>query len=666
MARAQAATRRFDASGTTGDLAVALDAARAACASVDNWHLAGDLLIRLLRLRYERTGSVEDLDDAVQAGHTVFKVGRAVVGAAAEYARALMARHELTGDPADVEAAVDMGRRVVGSTGEHDAALPVRRSDLAAALRLRFLLTGAAEDLAEALDLSARAVVGAVGHSPATRAAASATSALVHRARFAHTGDPTDLDHAIGQGEDAERHGRAGAPGGAERKAELAAALLDRHRLTGSAADLDRAADLARLAVAATPPEHPALPRHLAGLGDVHHARFDRDHDPLILAEALDVRRRVVGLPCTPDRLRLATALDLARTATAAGHGDVTREAWDLVFRLDPGSDLASTAVAHLVAVGRPRDAVEFFQLSATPGEPLRPFGELARAAVGGPVVLINVDAWRCDALVVVGGDALVVPLPDLTERDAAEAAARLVDAAAEPELSRAWLPATLRWLWDVVGAPLFAAFRHVGGEPGVLPRVWWCLAGRYRFLPVHAAGTKDGPSVPKLVVSSHTRDLVALLHPPRPRAEPVVLLDREGSTPLADLVPADARVLAATATAEQLGRANWLHLTEPDVTFAFADLDLGALDFVFLSEHAAPPIAEGDDLAAVLHAAGRTQVVASRWAAPDVTPALYRALSASGVPDPTDTATALHAALADLRRTGHPADWAGYAHYGY
>jgi hypothetical protein len=43
---------------------------------------------------------------------------------------------------------------------------------------------------------------------------------------------------------------------------------------------------------------------------------------------------------------------------------------------------------------------------------------DLSTAAHGGPVVVINVSAYRCDALTVTGDNVQVTPLPTLTAVD--------------------------------------------------------------------------------------------------------------------------------------------------------------------------------------------------------------------------------------------------------
>ena len=189
------------------------------------------------------------------------------------------------------------------------------------------------------------------------------------------------------------------------------------------------------------------------------------------------------------------------------------------------------------------------------------PFAELAQAAAGGPVVLVNVAPRRCDALVVVDGHVAVVPLPGLTLAELVPrtagfltAIAVLTGAAApdapQPEAQRRRAAArvevgeTLDWLWRVVAAPVLAA--AIPGEAGSVedwPRLWWCPTGLLTLLPLHAAGPLDrGDGVLDRVVPSYTASLRALAHarrgvPSRPEPVDSALVVGMPQTPgLADL----------------------------------------------------------------------------------------------------------------------------------
>ncbi|QGN48117.1 CHAT domain-containing protein [Micromonospora sp. WMMC415] len=211
----------------------------------------------------------------------------------------------------------------------------------------------------------------------------------------------------------------------------------------------------------------------------------------------------------------------------------------------------------------------------------------LLPAAADGPVVIVNVSRWRCDALVVRTSGVEVVNLPSLTLRavvgqtneylrvlqevDQAtyilhQARRRYDDGdrsldsirrytAAKQSWQRAagerdrTLTTTLRWLWDQIAEPVLACLGFVATPAdGAWPRMWWCPTGPLTLMPLHAAGYHDptdtpaGRTVLDRVVSSYTPTLRALLEARRPLGSPpaearmlvVALADTPDEVPLA------------------------------------------------------------------------------------------------------------------------------------
>jgi hypothetical protein len=190
----------------------------------------------------------------------------------------------------------------------------------------------------------------------------------------------------------------------------------------------------------------------------------------------------------------------------------------------------------------------------------------LLGAAKNGPVVVLNVSRWRCDALIVTAAGVRVKKLPSLDERtvidrvgdylrvlqpialdtDAPSSDASSSDAPSSEDpvakfvrqtlaYKRArhdreeTLRSTMEWLWtDVVGPVL----DELGfGDPPPpwkpSPRVWWCPTGLLTLLPLHGAGYHrgaEGPSgrtVLDRVVSSYVPTLRVLRQAQAPRTYP-------------------------------------------------------------------------------------------------------------------------------------------------
>ncbi|MFE9023895.1 CHAT domain-containing protein [Streptomyces sp. NPDC007808] len=182
----------------------------------------------------------------------------------------------------------------------------------------------------------------------------------------------------------------------------------------------------------------------------------------------------------------------------------------------------------------------------------------LLPAASGGPVVIVNVSRWRCDALIVTEQGVRDRALPDLTldratewtntyldvlhaaeqarhdhqlKRDSAEKDPNPATIRAELHAARAVLEAESRTdemlttlqkdLWDSVAGPVVDELdlKRVPPANAPWPRLWWCPTGPLTLLPLHTAGHHTeaaGEAVPRTVldrvVSSYTPTLRALL----------------------------------------------------------------------------------------------------------------------------------------------------------
>jgi CHAT domain len=182
-------------------------------------------------------------------------------------------------------------------------------------------------------------------------------------------------------------------------------------------------------------------------------------------------------------------------------------------------------------------------QVRALPGLEafLRPpqIEELRPAAAGGPVVVVNVSQWRCDALLVTDTGTRVVELSAVTHDIVSDHATSYLDALQNYE-STAVTPATmhtvgqvittiLEWLRDAIAQPVLIELGHEGlGPDQVWPRLWWYPTGPLAVLPLHAAGyhhpahNHRGRSVLDRAVSSYTPTLRALAQARRTRPRPV------------------------------------------------------------------------------------------------------------------------------------------------
>ncbi|KAG8778601.1 hypothetical protein FRC12_024915 [Ceratobasidium sp. 428] len=157
----------------------------------------------------------------------------------------------------------------------------------------------------------------------------------------------------------------------------------------------------------------------------------------------------------------------------------------------------------------------------------------LKKAATRGPVVVINTQKARCDALILAPDhdDVMHVPLVRLNQEALGRLRGNMValighrgdedkprgvkrhrsSESAQDKLN------LLKVLWSDVVEPILSALQYTSKPaPDELPHITWCATGVLSFLPLHAAGLYDGTSrnTFDLVVSSYTPTLAALLAP--------------------------------------------------------------------------------------------------------------------------------------------------------
>jgi tetratricopeptide (TPR) repeat protein len=351
-------------------------------------------------------------------------------------------------------------------------------------------------------------------------------------------------------------------------------------------------------------------------------------------------------------------------------------------------------------------------------------FAELLEAAARGPVVIINVSGYRCDALTVTTSGVLVTPLTALTGADVVAHGAAFMSAVARWPEDQEAIAQTLAWLWDSVMVPLLPVLTAACAAPaGQRPRVWWCPTGPLSFLPLHAAGRHDDPggSVLDRFVSSYTltlRLLVRARTPVVPRRAPgsllvVALPDTPGLAPLpnaateaddftgqfgqaSQLRDADATVEAARRA---LGQGPALahfachgtqDVTDPSAGYlrlwdgrlsiteiAGLRVDGGELAYLSACETVTGGIQLSDEvitLATAFRLAGYHHVIGTLWNISDIQAAkvarhVYQALKdpSTGGIDASGTAAALDTAVLAIRnlRRSVPWLWAPYVHIG-
>ncbi len=106
---------------------------------------------------------------------------------------------------------------------------------------------------------------------------------------------------------------------------------------------------------------------------------------------------------------------------------------------------------------------------------------ELKSIAEMGPIVLINVSDYRCDALIIDKREFRSLLLPCLNVVDIRARAAALGSSELNTQL--------LEWLWDTIAGPVLEALGFTERPSGRWPRLWWIPTGPLVKFPIHAAG---------------------------------------------------------------------------------------------------------------------------------------------------------------------------------
>ncbi|KUJ09999.1 uncharacterized protein LY89DRAFT_656612 [Mollisia scopiformis] len=134
---------------------------------------------------------------------------------------------------------------------------------------------------------------------------------------------------------------------------------------------------------------------------------------------------------------------------------------------------------------------------------------QIKAAASKGPIAVINVSRYRCDAFLITSSEIKVLELPNLHEREVNEHAMVLNAVGVTSSL--------LEWLWDVVARPVLEAlgFKQTPSDDD-WPHLWWIPTGALTQLPIHASGYHFRGSTETVidrVISSYSSSVKALIY---------------------------------------------------------------------------------------------------------------------------------------------------------
>ncbi|WP_406118348.1 CHAT domain-containing protein [Streptomyces sp. NBC_00989] len=771
---------RYTRDGDLDDLDEDIDLQREALHLVPAGHperpgLLSNLATALTE-RHEALGVRDDLSEALALLEEAMAAGpasRRLATVAGAHGLALHALHAITGDQDTLERALVSLRTAVDATAPTDPQLPLQLANLAVSLREASAHRAAAA--AEAVD----AARGALAVLDEGRSATAVRGSLL-LALAARSGDG-DLDEAATLARRVVADTPPDDPGLSRWLANLAYVLNLRHESTHEADD--RAGALDALRAAARTGTGPADVRLYAAREEGRLAALTGDARAAAEAFALGVELLPAATPRRLERpdaqRRLAGAAGLASDAAAMwlacgdperalsllelGRGvllnrrsgihadladlhdadaDLARRFEDLrdaLDRLDHPPLTLPTLPPTAEATGRERErrrdleaelALVVGGIRASPGRAgfqLPPSVEsLLAEAAHGPVVVVNVSEYRCDALVLTAEGLRHVPLDGLDADEVEEAAdalhtdvvTALDPRAAQDEVDAAneRVTATLDLLWREVAAPVLAELRVTDPDT----RVWWVPTQALCRLPLHAAtasGTQDASGIPKSLVdrtvSSYTPTVTALHHArargaapdrtvaavvhadvrrpglpelPAARREARAAADRLGAEPL-DLAECGREALVsalitcthlhlalhAVADQDDPGTSRFLL---PDLDLTFAEIAArrggwGRLAYLSACETTYTPRALADEaihLTSAFLLVGFSGVIGTLWRVPDAVAETTARVFYDALDTARDQPAAALARTARQVRVHYgdaPAAWAAHHHVG-
>jgi methyl coenzyme M reductase subunit C-like uncharacterized protein (methanogenesis marker protein 7) len=233
----------------------------------------------MLGRRFERTGSMDDLNRAVEVTNmAVDATPQDHPDRAAclnNLGSRLGTRFKRTGSIKDLNHAVDVAGMAVDATPQDYPNRAGYLNNLGKLLGRRFERTGSIKDLNRAVDVTGMAVDATPQDYP-DRAGHLNNLGICLGTRFERTGSIEDLNRAVDVADMAVDATPQDHPNRAAHLSNLGNKLGRRFKRTGSIKDLNRAVDVADMAVDATPQDHPDRAGHLNNLGNWLGRRFER------------------------------------------------------------------------------------------------------------------------------------------------------------------------------------------------------------------------------------------------------------------------------------------------------------------------------------------------------------------------------------------------------
>ncbi|KAF5591239.1 uncharacterized protein FSUBG_10540 [Fusarium subglutinans] len=651
---------RSDRTGSKADLDRAVEATEMAVEALPPEHPERVMCLinlgKILGRRFELTGSMSDLDRAIE----VSDAGRELLlpnspsqtACLNNLAMWLSRRFDRAGSMDDLNRAIQVAELALTVTPRDHPERSVCLGTLGVCLGKRFDRTASMDDLNRAVEVESTGGESVPPGHPFKASHWDALGVWLDR-RFDRTSSMDDLNHAIEVAEKAVEATPLEHMDRASYLNNLGCYLDKRYERTGSLNDINRSLSCfkegwdcpgtptsIRIRLALSAAETYASQSNweessqllekavelLPAVSPRSSAHNDKEH---MLANFVGLASTAAAVALNADRdaYHALKLLELGRgiitnflmdmrgdiSDLKQRHADLADEFVSLRDELDSPADSPSLSVPTNGASSlesqakRRREADQRFtelitEIRAQPG-----FGsfflpptadEMMAAGSLGPIIVVNLSSYRCDAFLVQLDRISVVELPDLKSEEAQKRAQGLHSYGPSSSFN---MESLVEWLWDVICRPCLDAlgFRDPPSDDN-WPRVWWIPTRYLSRLPLHAAGHHSAASsstntVMDRVMSTYASSIKALIHGRRH-----TIRDRDATEP-------DSALLIAMRETPNLSAGGLL-------PFAVDELDmLAALCPSLGLEPSLPPrrrdeVLEGLKKCKIFHFAGHGQ----------------------------------------------------------
>ncbi|KAF3240401.1 hypothetical protein TWF192_009495 [Orbilia oligospora] len=533
---------RYDLTGNLDDLELAIKTSKKAIATVSpesssylGWQIN---LAVFLRERHLRTGNFDDLRMSIHIGEELIRRDNNPARAAALIAliMAFHVRFDQTGNLDDLDKAIKLSEEAIATTVDqfHKAGL---LNNVVGFYKERFKYTASIENLNVAVQ-KAEEVVALTADNNTEKETFLASLATALCSRFIETHNSGDFQKALYYFREVVQLTTA-APRSRIESADLATLMLAGNKMWSEASQMiEVAVELLPLTVSRelkhrdqqhNLKRYPGLSSRAASIA------LNAGKDAYDAVKLLELGRSVMT------GLRLGSRSDL--TELQLEHPDIAAKFEKLRDILD--SPTSGTFDSAVIYDGTALDAAPNFrrknnqrfdanlefnktidQIRLLPNFenflcPPAP-SDLMTAASLGPVIIINISEYRCDAFLAEQHTIRSLPLPNLLQKDINKHAEFMQSIRSAHRLCSDTLRQMfqmLEWLWDAAVGPILDALGFsstLTNEDDEWPRIWWIPTGQLSLLPLHAAGYHlPGSTKTALdrVVSSYSSPIKALLY---------------------------------------------------------------------------------------------------------------------------------------------------------